>query len=80
MFTAIDGVVVLHSMTHDAATTMRALGSKGVNSAFKGIERVLDIVHRDCKSLVIIVVTYFTLRHESFLHHKTEEIEATPPD
>lgn len=64
---AIHALTRFHAMTNDAALAMIACRGEGVNSALKGVERVLRPIgcpDREC--LVVIVSANFANCHATF--------------
>jgi hypothetical protein len=60
---AIEHTVAFHSVTDDPAATMKACWSKGLNRAFKGVERITMSLDYNIKALVVVVVTNFANSH-----------------
>lgn len=62
--TTIDRPFGFYAMANNAALAVRALGGKGVDGAFKGIENMAATLERDRKRLVIIVMADFALHRD----------------
>jgi len=63
MGTAVEEAIGFDTMTDDHASAVLALGSKGVNGAFKRIECMRFSILHDLERFIIIVAANFTLGH-----------------
>ncbi len=63
MGAAINSAVSLYAMPHDPVSALRASRCEGVDRTFKTVESMSFPGHNYFKSFVVLVPTFFTLRH-----------------
>ena len=60
--TTVQSIGRLHTVTDNAAATVRARGCKRMDRAFEAIEHMRLAAHLHFKTFIVAIATYFTCR------------------